>query len=63
MSENTRTLTLDERILHVGGRVNPDHTVTFGSPMAVRAMMMHLCDDLKHALLHDDVKQEGIGGA
>lgn len=49
MSENTRGMTAGERIAHVGGRVNEDGTVTFGSPMAVAAMLHHLADDMKVA--------------
>lgn len=39
MSENRDHWTLGDYIAHVGGTVNPDLTVTFGSAMAVDALV------------------------
>lgn len=39
MSEDLSTVTLGELIARVGGVVNDDGTVRFGSPMAVQAML------------------------
>lgn len=50
MSENTRGVTVEERIKHVGGRVNEDGTVTFGSPMAAHAMICYVADDTKFSI-------------
>lgn len=41
----TQGMTLAERINHVGGVINNDLTVTFGSVMAVNALISHVLRD------------------
>lgn len=42
MSDDMSDVTLGELIAHVGGVVHDDETVSFGSPMAVQAMLNKL---------------------
>lgn len=49
----TEGMTLRQRIEHVGGVVAPNHTVQFGSPMAVLSMIVLYARDTRH--LHQEV--------
>jgi len=45
-SSSTYRMTLGERVAHVGGRATPEHTVEFGSFLAVGLLLQHLKRDL-----------------
>lgn len=57
----TKGMTLAQRVAHVGGRVNAQGYVEFGSEMAVDALIQQILRDRSHALENEVARLKSVG--